>query len=59
MPDEAPEKLLDTVAVTAARLSISEDTVWRLIAKGDLPSVRIGRRVLVPVSAIEALAVPQ
>ena len=42
---EVPRLLLD--AHQAARaLSISERTLWSLTDKGEIPSVRIGRRVL-------------
>ncbi len=33
---------LETVAETADQLGVSERTVWRLIADGDLPVVRFG-----------------
>ena len=33
-------------------LGVSRSTVWRLIQRGDLPSVRRGGRRLVPASAI-------
>ena len=34
-------------------LGVSRSTVWRLIQRGDLPSVRRGGRRLVPASAIQ------
>lgn len=37
-------------------LGVSRSTVWRLIQRGDLPSVRRGGRRLVPASAIHAHA---
>lgn len=50
-----PEPRLLTVMAAATALSVSEATVRRQIASGDLPSVRVRRRVLVPVSALDAL----
>ena len=38
---------LETVAETAKNLNVSERTVWRLIADGDLPVVRFGGTVRV------------
>ncbi len=38
---------LETVAETADQLHVSERTVWRLIADGDLPVVRFGGTVRV------------
>ena len=44
----APEPLLHTVPEAARMLSISAGTAWMLIRKGELPSVRLGHRVLIP-----------
>ena len=44
-PDGSPP--LETVAETAKNLNVSERTVWRLIADGDLPVVRFGGTVRV------------
>ncbi|MBZ5513638.1 MAG: helix-turn-helix domain-containing protein [Acidobacteriia bacterium] len=53
------EKKLITVADSAESLSVSRDTIRRLITRGTLKSVRIGRRVMIPVSELERLAKPQ
>jgi excisionase family DNA binding protein len=52
---EQPERAerLRSIATTAERLGISRFTVRRKIKAGVLKSVRVGRRVLVPNSAIE------
>jgi len=42
-----------TVEEAGQALGVSRSTVWRLIQRGDLPSVRQGGRRLVPVSAIQ------
>jgi putative molybdopterin biosynthesis protein len=42
-------------AEVAPLLKISERHVYELIKRGDLPSVRLGRRVVVPKAALEAL----
>ncbi len=34
---------------------LSHATVWRAAARGDIPSVKIGRRILFPKRGIEAL----
>ena len=41
-----------TVEEAGRTLGVSRSTVWRLIQRGDLPSVRRGGRRLVPTSAI-------
>lgn len=40
--DSKVSKPLETVAKTAEQLNVSQRTIWRLIADGDLPVVRIG-----------------
>jgi excisionase family DNA binding protein len=46
-------KEMITVDQAGRTLGVSRSTVWRLIQRGDLPSVRRGGRRLVPASAIE------
>jgi excisionase family DNA binding protein len=41
-----------TVQETGRALGVSRSTVWRLIQRGDLPSVRRGGRRLVPATAV-------
>ncbi len=41
------------VADVAARLSLSEQTVRRMAASGELPSRRVGRLYRIPVAAVE------
>lgn len=40
----------------ASQLGISRSFAYDLIARGDLPAVRIGRRLLVPESAVRHIA---
>ncbi len=47
------EAVLMTVEDVAATLSISESGVRRLIVSGALPSVRVGKRVLVARTALD------
>lgn len=53
----------DTVAVSIAdaarRLGIGRTAVYRLIRDGELQSFHIGRRHLIPLEALEALARPR
>ncbi|MGH9477954.1 MAG: helix-turn-helix domain-containing protein [Terriglobales bacterium] len=51
-----PSQLTVTVPAVASALSVDDRTVWRLIAAGQLPTIRIGRRRLVPWRAVEGLA---
>lgn len=42
-----------TVKEVAGRLSIGRTTVYELIARGDLPAIRIGRARRIPASALD------
>lgn len=42
----------------AAQLGISRSFAYDLIARGELPAVRVGRRLLVPEAAVRRLADP-
>jgi excisionase family DNA binding protein len=47
------EKMLMSVREAAQALGIGRDTAYGLIRDGRLPAVRVGRRVLVPRTALE------
>jgi excisionase family DNA binding protein len=44
-----------SVAQVSARLGLHRTTVAAALRRGDLPGVRIGRRWLVPVAALDRL----
>ena len=53
--DPQPRRLL-SIEETANRLSCSRATVWRMIARGDLPKRLLGARsARVPQSAVDAI----
>jgi len=52
--DRGPPRVYDVKAVTRA-LGLSRNTVYELIRQGQIPSVRLGRRILVPREALENL----
>ena len=43
------------VMEAAAVLGISRTLAYELVARGELPSLRMGRRIVVPKRALEAL----
>jgi excisionase family DNA binding protein len=53
MPDS--ERLTLTVAEVAARLGLSRNGAYEAVWAGQIPSIRIGRRVLVPRAALERM----
>jgi excisionase family DNA binding protein len=44
-----------TVVETAALLRISRNTAYALISQGRIPSIRLGKRVLIPRKALDTL----
>ena len=50
------ERLLGSVAEAAEALDVSRDTIWRLVRSGDMKSVRVGKRVLIPLAEINRMA---
>lgn len=50
-----PERLTLTVEEAASLLGISRNLAYELVADGRLPSIRLGRRVLVPRQALYRL----
>ena len=48
------DELLIPVNEVARRLSVGRSQVYELLASGQLPRVKLGRRTLVPVQALQA-----
>ncbi len=53
MSGETPEPLLVSVRGAAARLGVGRDSCYALVKAGRLPSVRVGRRILVVAASLE------
>ncbi len=53
MAEMTNERLLLTVEEAAQRLGIGRTLAWQLVRDGQLPSVRLGRLVRVPVRGLE------
>lgn len=49
------DKLTYTVTEAAALLGIGRSAAYEAARSGQLPTIRIGKRVLVPVAALERL----
>jgi excisionase family DNA binding protein len=52
---DGPERLTLTVEETAAVLGISRAFAYEAVQRGDIPAIRIGRRILVPKVALARL----
>jgi excisionase family DNA binding protein len=49
------DRITLTVEEAAELLGISRGLAYQLVAQGDIPSVRLGRRIVVPRRALDAL----
>ena len=49
------DKLTLTVPETAKRLGIGKNLAYEAIQRGEIPSIRVGHRLLVPISALESM----
>ncbi len=49
------DRLVLSIAEAAAALGLSEDLVYAMTSRGELPCLRFGRRRVVPQRAIELL----
>lgn len=52
MPEE---RLVYTVEEAGERLGLSRNSAYEAIKRGDIPSIKIGRRILVPKPALDRL----
>ena len=52
MPDD--ERLVITVEEAGRLLGISRSLAYQLVRQGDIPSLRLGRRIVVPRHALES-----
>ncbi len=51
----ADERLVYTVTEAAALLGISRAHGYDLVASGELPHLRLGRRIVIPINALAQL----
>lgn len=52
---ETPRRLTFTVAEAAFLLNISRGLAYELVARGELGSIRLGRRIVIPRIVLEEL----
>lgn len=53
--DATPTRATYTVEETAEKLGVSRNATYEALKRGDLPSIRVGRRILVPAAALDRL----
>jgi excisionase family DNA binding protein len=52
---ELPRRLTLTVAEAGQMLGVSRSYAYELVRQGALPCMRLGRRIVIPVRALDAL----
>jgi excisionase family DNA binding protein len=52
---ESTDRLTFTVDETRRKLGLSRGLIYQAIHQGQIPSIRIGRRILIPRAALEKL----
>jgi excisionase family DNA binding protein len=55
MSEYAPMRATITVEAAAKRLGIGRNQAYAAAARGEIPVIRIGKRLLVPIAALERL----
>ena len=55
MSNDTTQRLAFTVEEARDRLGLSRGLIYEAIRRGEIPSIRIGRRILVPRVALEQL----
>lgn len=51
----APEKLAYSIQEAVAATSISKSHLYEKIARGEIPATKVGRRTVIPASALRRL----
>ena len=51
------EKLTISVPEAARRLGIGKNLAYDAVARGEIPSIRVGGRILIPVAALDQMLV--
>ena len=54
-PPQPPHPATMTIPDTARLLGISRSAAYRAVARGEIPTIRIGRRLLVPTARLSRL----
>lgn len=52
---EARERLTLSIAECAAKMGISRNSCYLAVKTGEIPSIKIGSRILIPVAALEKM----
>lgn len=52
---EAPKRVTMTVEEAGRKLGVGRNQAYEAVRRGEIPSIRIGKRVLVPIQAFDKL----
>jgi len=53
-----PKSRAITVGAAAKRLDVSSKTIYRAVARGEIPAVRLGRSIRISEAVLERLIAP-
>jgi excisionase family DNA binding protein len=53
--DQRPERKTMTIAEAAELLGVSRNKAYDAAHRGEIPTIKIGKRILVPVAALERM----
>jgi len=53
--DAPVERVAFSTTEVAAKFGVTRQHIQNLVARGDLPAVRLGRRILIPRSVVDGL----
>jgi excisionase family DNA binding protein len=51
--EEADSPVTLTIPQAAKRLGVSRNSAYQAARRGEIPTIKIGKRILVPVAALE------
>jgi excisionase family DNA binding protein len=52
---KSPSKMTLSITQVAEMLGISRNSAYQGVMTGEIPSIRIGKRILVPIKALERM----
>ena len=55
MDEQSSERLTVSVSEAAQLLGIGRGTAYECVRTGQIPSIKLGRRIVIPTRALEAL----
>jgi excisionase family DNA binding protein len=55
MTEQSSQRLTITVTEAAKRLGIGKNQAYEGVHRGQIPSIRVGKRILIPLKALQRM----